>query len=87
MTENCSEVSSEQNSKEMKNCRYITIQGPNNIRSKTMTGTQQGKRKWERLDSSWKKEKGSGVDILKWDDEPQQLKERGGGAYVSQSFE
>ena len=34
-----------------------------------------------------KKEKGSGVDILEWDDEPQQLKERGGGAYVSQSFE
>lgn len=45
------------------------------------------KEKWERLDSSWKKEKGSGVDILEWDDEPQQLKERGGGAYESQSFE
>ena len=57
MTENCCEVSSEQNSKEMKNCRWrttghITIQGPNNIRSKTVTGTQQGKRKWERLDST-----------------------------------
>ena len=92
MTENCCEVSFEQNSKEMKNCRWrttghITIQSPNNIRSKTVTGTQQGKRKWERLDNSWKKEKGSGVDILEWDDEPQQLKERGGGAYVPQSFE
>ena len=92
MTKNCCEVSSEQNSKEMKNCRWrttgnITIQSPNNIRSKTVTGTQQGKRKWERQDSSWKKEKGSEVDILEWDDEPQQRKERGGGSYESQSFE